>query len=114
MIQRAEGQTQRLLNFASDLLVLSRAREARLFTERKPIDLLEIVQKVVTHYKPRLEAKSITLSVQFLEQPPCLYADPEALEQVVMNLVGNAVVYTLEGGRVDVKVDESATRLASW
>ncbi|MGI5836898.1 MAG: sensor histidine kinase [Chloroflexota bacterium] len=113
MIQRAEGQTQRLLNFASDLLVLSRAREARLFTERKPIDLLEIVQKVVTHYKPQAEAKSITLSVQFLEQPPCLYADPEALEQVVMNLVGNAVVYTLEGGRVDVKVDElgNAARL---
>ncbi len=105
LIRRAEGQSQRLLNLANDLLVLSRARDARLFTERKPVNLLEIVQRVVNSYKAKAESKSITIATEFVEQPPCLYVDPEALEQVVANLVSNAVTYTLEGGRVEVKAD---------
>ncbi len=105
LIERADRHSQRLLNVANDLSVLSRAREARMFTDRKPVDLLEIVQRVVTINKPEADAKSITLSAEFLEQPPCLFADPNALEQVAANLVSNAVTYTLEGGRVEILVD---------
>lgn len=105
MVSRAERRIRDLLLLVSDLLILSRAREAKLFTERKLVSLGEIAERVLAAQTGRAEQKSITLSAQANHQTPPVFADPEALEQLVGNLVSNAITYTPGGGRVEVTVD---------
>ncbi|HEX2987883.1 MAG TPA: HAMP domain-containing sensor histidine kinase [Chloroflexota bacterium] len=105
MVSRAETRTRALLDLVTDLLILSRAREAKLLTDRRAVSPREIVEKVTGIENSRALSKDVTLSAQFSEDVPTMYADPETIKQLVHNLVANAVTYTLSGGRVELKVD---------
>jgi signal transduction histidine kinase len=104
-IAAAEKQTEALLRLVDDLLMLSRTREARLFTERKRVSLPEVVQKVVNLNAPRAAARHVALSSKLPGNVPFLYADPEAIEQLLSNLVSNALNYTPAAGRVEITAD---------
>lgn len=105
MVARSETRTRSLLNLVTDLLILSRAKEAKLLTERRPVSPREIVEKVAGIESARALSKDVTLSTQFSDDVPAMYADPETIEQLVHNLVSNAVTYTPSGGRVELRVD---------
>ena len=105
MIARAEKRTYGLLRLVADLLILSRTREARLFTERQVISPLAVAEKVVAQQLPRAESRGVALSTRLSEGVPTMFADPEALEQLLSNLLSNAITYTPNGGRVELAVD---------
>ncbi|MCL4371282.1 MAG: ATP-binding protein [Chloroflexi bacterium] len=105
MIARAERRTHSLLTLVGDLLVLSRARETRLFTDRQPVSPLTVVEKVVAQQAPKAVAKVVALSTRAPDAAPTMFADPEALEQLLSNLLSNALNYTPAGGKVDLAVD---------
>jgi signal transduction histidine kinase len=104
-ILAAERQTEALLRLVDDLLMLSRTREARLFTERKQVSLPEVVARVIDLNMPRAVARHVGLSSKVPAGMPFLYADPEAVEQLLSNLVSNALNYTPAAGRVEVTAD---------
>ena len=105
IIAKAERRTRGLLALVGDLLILSRARDARLFTDRRPLNPTCILQKVVSSQSARAASKGITISLRTPSTVPAMYADPEALEQMLTNLLSNAISYTPEGGRVEVSLD---------
>ncbi|HEX2923980.1 MAG TPA: HAMP domain-containing sensor histidine kinase [Chloroflexota bacterium] len=105
MVTEAEKRTRALLDLVTDLLILSRSREAKLLTERRPVSPSEIVQRVAENQAPRAMAKEIRFSTQVRDGIPTMFADPDAVEQLVCNLVANAVTYTPSGGRVELQVD---------
>lgn len=106
MIARAERRTHGLLSLVGDLLTLSRAREARQFTERRWINVSRVLDKVVALQTPRATARGIVLQTGIAEKLPLLLAEPEALEELLTNLLSNAINYTAAGGRVDFQVDQ--------
>jgi len=111
-IQRAEHRTRLMLDMLADLLALSRLRDAR---DQKPVrDLVvfdEMAQRVVALYGPQSEEKRQTLDVRLEAGAAQIYAEPDRLRDVLVNLISNAIKYTPEGGRVTVTSRADDARL---
>jgi len=84
-----------------DLLDFSRIIGGRMALEREQIDLRDLLRNVIESMVPATAAKRIEL--QFSAAPDAIVlGDLHRLEQVFFNLLGNAVKFTEEGGRIDV------------
>jgi signal transduction histidine kinase len=84
------------------LLMLARADEGQLELLPEPVDLGEVAAAVVAKLRPMAEAKGIAITLE--GEPPKVLADRARIEQVVTNLLDNAVAYTGPGGAVKVRV----------
>jgi signal transduction histidine kinase len=87
----------------SDLLDVARSLTGRLHIEPAPTDVGEIARRVVDATRPSAEARSLTLNYA-CEGPMKVWADERRIEQIVWNLVSNAVKFTPPGGRVDLEL----------
>ena len=97
-----ERQVDRMNRLVTDLLSVSRAGRGKLVMERAPFDLATTVRDTVEHYE---EATREEGRHRFFVDAPAslsINADESRIEQMLMNLVGNAVKYSPRGG--DVKV----------
>lgn len=83
-----------------DLLDLGRI-ESGMEAPREPVDLVALVRETQAALTPQAEAKRIALSAELPERA-IVSASPGRMRQVLLNLTGNAVKYTLEEGRVHV------------
>jgi histidine kinase len=95
-------ETTRLERLANDLSGLSSAEGAIVHLEREPVDLAGLVEGVADRLRPQYQAKGVELLVQpgaAIE----ISADPQRIGQVVTNIIGNALLYTPSGGRVEVR-----------
>ncbi len=79
--------------------------------QRVPCSLVELVNEAVALFGPRSRHAGIELRWQAPETPSTLLGDPDQLEQVLLNLLGNALDATLEGGRVEVRLGQVEGRL---
>ncbi|PWN08227.1 sensor histidine kinase [Rhodohalobacter mucosus] len=102
-LQTAMRQTERINRLFKDLLTLQRYDSDSYFIEKKTFDLSEIIRHVVELYRD--EARLKGLSLRYDEAPHTVHADPDKIEQVIENLVSNAVKYTAEG-EIGIVVDE--------
>jgi len=83
----------------NELLDVSRLESGRLELRKERISVDEIIQKVVGRFLPRLEEHSMTVDMN--GSIPKLLADADKVEQVITNLIENAVKYT-PGGEVQI------------
>jgi two-component system phosphate regulon sensor histidine kinase PhoR len=94
IIQR---NTERLVRLVEDLSRLSELEEKGLRLEKERVSLTDIVRAVASAYAKAAKEKSLGLKLE--EEPlPEIYADPIQMEQLVLNLVDNAIRYTEKGG----------------
>jgi signal transduction histidine kinase len=114
MLERARGRIGELLALARDLLVLSRTREAPPLAQRERVDLVTVVQNVARDLRHEAAAASISLQADCPDSPVEIIGDPDALQELVENLVSNAVKYTNAGGdvRIAVTVQSGLAELA--
>jgi signal transduction histidine kinase/CheY-like chemotaxis protein len=89
-----------------DLLDVSRIVAGKLRIEKRTIDLGAAVETAVDAARPAARARKVTLTARI---EPCLYmaADPQRIQQVVSNLLTNALKFTPEGGSIDVSVEHA-------
>jgi signal transduction histidine kinase/CheY-like chemotaxis protein len=93
----------------SDLLDMSRILSGSLVLERKLVDFREVVQAAIDSVVPAAEAKDIKIRK---ELPPAftgIVGDPRRLQQIVWNLLTNAVKFTPVGGEVRVAIQQIGT-----
>jgi PAS domain S-box-containing protein len=95
---------QRMRTLVDDLLDLSRLEHGRLVLHRRTFDLGAAVQHVVDQIEPLAERKQQTLTVQVPPAPNAVQADSSRIEQVLLNLLGNAIKYTPAAGAVGVGI----------
>jgi PAS domain S-box-containing protein len=98
----AERSAALLNRLIGDLLDASRIASGKLEIERDVFDLQEVVQAVVAAFQPLAAAREIELRLALPAQTPFVAGDAERIEQVVRNLVDNALKFTEPGGRVQV------------
>ena len=90
---------ERLSRLLDDLLELSRLEAGSRPLKREPVALRPVIARSLDLVRPKASSRQVELSVTIPEGPDLL-GDPEALEQVLVNLLDNAVKYTPEAGRV--------------
>lgn len=100
----------------NDILDVSTITQGKLRLQAQPVDLATVVTAAIETMRPAAVAKSIALS--FLESvPPSttlrVLGDPDRLQQAVWNLLANAIKFTPEGGRVDVKLQAARSQTHS-
>jgi PAS domain S-box-containing protein len=97
-----ERNSTLLTRLIGDLLDASRIASGKLEIERVPFDLLEVARAAVTALEPAARDREIDLRLEAGDEPAYVEGDPERLDQIVRNLVGNALKFTPPGGRIDV------------
>ncbi len=107
-------QTQVLQRMIDDLLVFSRLETGQLKLHVEEISLAAIAANVVQKLTPLAEEKSITLENRLPESFPEVEGDYMRLEQVLTNLVENAIKFTPAGGQVIVDGQDLGERVRVW
>ena len=93
-------ETDRLTRLINELLDISRIESGRMEIQWRLVSAAETVQHVYDTLA--LKANGVALVKDFPEDFPLLVADPDKLEQVIMNLVGNALRYSPPGSSIAV------------
>jgi two-component system CheB/CheR fusion protein len=104
-IQRAVGSQAKIIN---DLLDLSRARTGKLRLNLSDLNLAELIRSLGDAAASDLEAKALVLSVVSPEVVMCV-CDRVRAEQLIWNLIGNAIKFTPEGGSITVALQSDGT-----
>ncbi|CAN5265016.1 hypothetical protein BH23BAC3_BH23BAC3_11600 [soil metagenome] len=107
-LETASRQTERINRLFKDLMTLQRVDSDTYFIEKKPFDIQLVLKAVEEIYKSRAEEKDLDLHID--KKPVTVYADPSKIEQVLENLVSNAIKYTNKGF-VKVSLKESEDHL---
>ena len=98
--RNAKSQTQ----LVADLLDVSRIISGKLRLDVRTVDLISIVTAAVDSIRPAADAKSIRLQTMLDPAAGPISGDADRLQQIVWNLLTNAVKFTPKGGRIQVKV----------
>ena len=101
-----ERNANRLLDLVGDLLFLAQIEAGKLSLEFGAVDLAAVAAESVETARPLAEEKEITLTLA-TSPLPLLAGDRARLAQLLDNLVSNAVKFTPQGGRVDVRASSS-------
>lgn len=99
-LHQITDQSARLLALILDLLSLARLDAGEETFERQELRIGELINECIDRHRPRAEAKRMTLEGVPPPQDLTVWADPEAVSQILDNLVDNAVKYTPAGGTV--------------
>jgi signal transduction histidine kinase/ActR/RegA family two-component response regulator len=87
-----------------DLLDESRIVMGKLEIDVRPMALDGVIHAAVDALRPAADAKGVRCAAELDRDVPWISGDPERLQQVVWNLVANAVKFTPRGGRIDVRL----------
>jgi hypothetical protein len=104
LVENIETSATRLLGLVDQLLDLGKLEAGRLELDRRPVDLVALAHASAAEVQPLADQGRIQLEVTGEAGVPRLLADPDRLQQVLVNLVGNALKFTPPGGRVAVAV----------
>jgi len=97
-----EDETDRLIRLTNDLLTLSRADTQALVLHKERVDLHSLLQKALLTLQPQIDDKAVRIDPTFEEGFAVLPADPDRVEQVLLNLLDNALKHTPPHGQIRI------------
>jgi signal transduction histidine kinase len=103
--RNARAQTQLI----GDLLDISRITTGKLHLNARPLKLDPIISGVLDAMSPAAQAKQISLQMKLAEDAGLISGDPDRMQQIVWNILSNAIKFTPAGGRVEVAVSRIDT-----
>ncbi len=106
------GAGSHLLSLISDILDLSKAEAGRLELHVEPVSLPDILGACLRLVAQRAQEASLSLSLTVADDLPLLHADELKVKQMILNLLSNAINYTLPGGVITVAAAVEAGEVA--
>ncbi len=104
-------QTDQLQNLINDLLEFSRLESGQIKLHVEEISLAEVAHRVVEKLSPQAQEGQLTLLSQIPEDFPTVEADALRMEQVLTNLVDNAIKFTPANGRIVITGEDLGDRV---
>jgi two-component system phosphate regulon sensor histidine kinase PhoR len=103
-LDRMDAEVDALTQMVQELLQLSRIESGRAPIRMEPVTVADVVIPPVERLRPQAERAELDLTVDVPSGLPLIHADTERLQQVVTNLVHNAIKFTPLAGRIEVSV----------
>jgi two-component system, OmpR family, phosphate regulon sensor histidine kinase PhoR len=100
ILGRASEKINGLVNLSSELLNLAKRETGLVALKRKSFNMTELLKDQVDFHQPQARAKKIQLDLDPLPDLPPVLANKQNMEEVISNLIANAINYTPEGGRI--------------
>jgi two-component system, chemotaxis family, CheB/CheR fusion protein len=110
MIALLDRQTLHITRLVNDLLDITRINHGKILLDRKSVALKESVEHVLEALRPRLDGKHLTLRVNVPSEPLYLAADSDRLQQILDNLLSNAIQHSQPEGVIEVSAERRAGR----
>lgn len=98
---------KRLIRLVNSMLDLSQIQSGKMRMELASSDLRELVGSVATLFHHETKARNISISTTSPSRVPKIEIDAERMQQVLINLLGNAVKFTPDGGAINLQLRES-------
>jgi PAS domain S-box-containing protein len=106
-LQVIEQSARSQAKLVDDILDTSRIITGRLKLDAHPLEIAWVFQAAIDVIRPSADAKRITLEVVLDERGGIVFGDANRLQQVIWNLLWNAVKFTDEGGRVEARLSRT-------
>jgi two-component system phosphate regulon sensor histidine kinase PhoR len=106
LMNRARERTRGVLTLINDLLDLSKIEAGKMVQYKEPLNLADVINRVVEMMKPDAQQKNIEIDFLPPAAIPTIQADRNSMEGIFTNLISNALKYTLAGGKVAIHLDD--------
>ena len=106
-----EEETNRLIRLVNDLLILSRADSNALSLRLEDVDLRDLAKNTVDRFTTQFEARNVNVVTDFPDTPLMINVDADRIEQVIVNLLDNALKHSPPGEQVIVSGQVQSTDL---
>ncbi len=97
-------QNELLIRLVEDLRTLSLADAGELELHKRSVDLLELTHLTAKSFEPALAKNAIAIQVRRIGELPRVNADPDRIQQILHNLLQNALRYTPAGKSIDIEL----------
>jgi signal transduction histidine kinase len=113
-LSRTEASCKHVVEIVSDFLDISKIEAGRLDLIKKRIDLYQLVRESTRSYIPMATVKNIAMKTALEPGLPEIHADERRLEQVLSNLITNAIKFTGFGGQVEIGARRLKSEVRFW
>jgi signal transduction histidine kinase len=108
-LQRAHDSAMQLLNIINDILDIAKIESGSFSLMFEVIDITEVLEDAIDLQAVLIKEKGLNLSLPDASDPITVYADPEKLKQVFLNVLSNAVKFT-ESGSISISMNLESNR----
>lgn len=104
-----------LLGLINEVLDMSRIESGKVSLTETPFNLSDTIESLLTVFRSQIEEKGLALDagvVQLTHEN--ILGDEQHLQQIFMNIMGNAVKFTPPGGKISIQIDEKASKVTGY
>lgn len=113
-LEKTYHSTNRLIDLVNDMLNISRIESGRMTVEAKEVDIIQLISETMNEVKARAQELGINLTLKNETDQIIAVCDPGKIKQVLVNLIGNSLKFTPQGGSISLKVlDNSPVGMVS-
>jgi two-component system phosphate regulon sensor histidine kinase PhoR len=102
-LKRAQERSDSLLALVNDLLEINRMEAGKVAQKIEPVQVTDLIKKIVDFMKPEVEKKGITVENKLPDNLPLIRADKRDMEKLFTNLITNAIKYNKKNGSVTIE-----------
>ena len=105
------AEAKRLSRLVSDLLSISRLESGSFKIEKKNFDICELLRREIIKFETQIVKKNLNVELEIEQDEMPVFADSDAIIQVVTNILGNAIKFTPQDGKITIKTYYDADRV---
>lgn len=104
LLLASKNNVDRLMRIINGLLDISKIEAHKVELKKEELDLCVAVREAIEEMKPHVEESNLALSLKYSAKSIKVSADSDKLEEILINLISNAVKFTARGGKISVEV----------
>ncbi len=101
-LDRLDIEVDGMTQMVNELIELSRIETGKIKLKLEPVNLNTLAEEVITRLTPQADRHQISISTKLYSDLPLVQADRERIQQVMVNILHNAIKFTPSGGKIEV------------